>query len=219
VASIYSVGLGFMNGFVQSFLSRYPQANVRVEYQHPERVYELVESDQTDFGLVSYPRSSRTIKCIPWREEAMALVCAPRHPLATYSSVALSDLEGVRMVGFDDNLEIRHHIDRTLANARVNVELAMEFDNIETIKRAIEIDLGVGLLPRFTAEGEVQAGTLVAVPIRGVDLRRPVGIIQRRGKELGQTARRFIQLLRASDVDVSLSSEGPTGSNGESNER
>ena len=71
----------------------------------------------------------------------------------------------------------------------------MEFDNTETIKRAVEIDAGVSLLPEPTVDREVAAGALVARPLAGIDLKRPIGIIQRRGKELGKTARRFMQLL------------------------
>ena len=59
------------------------KANVRVEYQHPSRVYELVESDRVDLGLVSFPHSSRNIKAMAWREEPMVLVCAPGHQLAS----------------------------------------------------------------------------------------------------------------------------------------
>ena len=81
VVSIYSVGLHHMSRYLQEFLSQYPKANVRLEYQHPHRVYEAVEKDHADLGLVSYPRSSRTIEAIGWREETMVLVCAT-HRLA-----------------------------------------------------------------------------------------------------------------------------------------
>ena len=73
----------------------------------------------------------------------------------------------------------------------------MEFDNIETIKRAIEIDAGVALLPEPTVLREVEAGTLVTVPLATDELVRPLGIIHRRGKELGSTTRRFIELLQS----------------------
>ena len=92
VASIYSIGLSHMNHFVQSFLKLHPKANVRVQYQHPHRVYELVETDQVDLGLVSYPRSTRAIKATLWREEPMVLVCSPQHPLAQKERVSLADL-------------------------------------------------------------------------------------------------------------------------------
>jgi DNA-binding transcriptional LysR family regulator len=195
VASIYSIGLSHMSRFVQRFLRDYPKANVRLQYQHPRRVYELVESDQVDLGLVSYPRSSRTIRATVWREEPMVLVCAPGNPLAERGEVALQDLHGIEMIAFDADLEIRHEIDRALAARSVEVRVTMEFDNTETIKRAVEIDAGVSLLPEPTVDREVAAGALVARSLAGIDLKRPIGIVQRRGKELGKTARRFMQLL------------------------
>jgi DNA-binding transcriptional LysR family regulator len=195
VASIYSIGLSHMNRFVQRFLGEYPKANVRVQYQHPRRVYELVESDQVDLGLVSYPRSSRTIKATVWREEPMVLVCAPQHPLAGRERVGIEELRGLDMIGFDSDLEIRHEIDRALAAHSVDVHVSMEFDNTETIKRAVEINAGISVLPEPTVDREVAAGALAARPLVGIDLKRPIGIVQRRGKELGKTARRFMQLL------------------------
>ena len=197
VASIYSIGLSHMNSFVQSFLRKHPKANVRLQYQHPHRVYELVESDQVDFGLVSYPRSSRTLKATAWREEPMVVVCSPRHKLAQRREVSLSELHGCDMVGFDPNLEIRQEIDRALASSGAEVRVAMEFDNTETIKRAVEIDAGLSILPRPTVDREVEAGALIALPLAGANLNRPIGILQRRGKELGMTATRFMQLLLA----------------------
>lgn len=195
VASIYSIGLSHMNRFVQSFLQLHPKANVRVQYQHPDRVYELVETDQVDLGLVSFPRSTRAIKATPWRVEPMVLVCAPQHPLAQRERVTLEQLQGVDMVAFESDLEIRAEIDRALERAGVDVRVSMEFDNTETIKRAVEINAGVSLLPEPTVDREIAAGALVARPLAGTDLKRPIGIIQRRGKELGQTAQRFMRLL------------------------
>ena len=197
VASIYSVGLHHMNRYLQQFLSQYPKANVRLEYQHPNRVYEAVEKDQADLGLISYPRQSRTIEAITWREEPMVLVCAPSHALATRPSVALEELGGEKMISFDSDLTIRHEIDRVLQLHGTECPVVMEFDNIETMKRAIEIDAGIGLLPEPTVLREVEVGTLVAVPLTTDELVRPLGIIHRRGKEMGSTARRFIELLQA----------------------
>ena len=197
VASIYSVGLHHMNRYLQRFLSQYPKANVRLEYQHPHRVYEAVEKDQADLGLVSYPRSSRTIEALGWREEPMVLVCAPGHRLANSGPLALESLAGENVIGFDSDLTIRREIDRVLQLHGAEVRVVMEFDNIETIKRAIEIDAGVSLLPEPTVLREVAAGSLIAVPLATDELVRPLGIIHRRGKELGSTTRRFIELLQS----------------------
>lgn len=205
VASIYSVGLHHMSRYLQEFLSHNPKANVRLEYLHPDRVYESVENDLADLGLVSYPKASRTIQAIQWREEPMVLVCPRHHPLAHCERVDLGQLDGEKIVAFDSDLTIRREIDRVLNLYGVNVVVAMEFDNIETIKRAIEIDAGVALLPAPTVVREVEAGTLAAVPLATDELVRPLGIIHRRGKELTSTARRFIELLQSESGKVPTS--------------
>ena len=197
VAAIYSVGLHYMDRYRKQFMSQHPKATVRLEYHHPNRVREMVEQDQADLGLVSYPKSSRTIKATAWREDPMMLVCAPTSPFAELSETLLTSLVDVNMVGFDRGLGIRREIDRVLSQHRVDANVVMEFDNIETIKRAIELDVGVGLLPRTTVTREIEAGTLVAVPLAADEFVRPLGIIYRRTKEFGATARRFMELLRS----------------------
>ncbi len=195
VASIYSVGLSHMNWFVQRFLADSPQSNVRVEYQHPDRVYQLVERGQVHLGLVSYPRDSRSLKATPWRQEQIMVACSPRHVLAERERLALSDLHGQNFVGYDERLRIWTEIDRALSAAGVEMNIVMRFDNTETIKRALEIDAGLSLLPAPTLTREVKAGTLVQIPLEPPGLIRPIGIIQRRSESLPPEAVRFVQFL------------------------
>jgi DNA-binding transcriptional LysR family regulator len=213
VAAIYSVGLHLMSRHVQEFTSRHPRANVRLEYLHPERVLESVERGDADIGIVSYPRSTRTIEAEPWREEPIVLVCAPANAFAGRVQVSLAELHGQRMVGFDQDLVIRHELDRAIAARAAEPVVALAFDHIETIKRAVEIDAGVALLPEPTVGREVAAGTLVAVRIADAELVRPLGIIHARGKPLGPTARRFVELLRgaARDADAATPTAAAAG--------
>jgi DNA-binding transcriptional LysR family regulator len=197
VASIYSVGLAHMSRYLREFLATNPQADIRLEYLHPHRVYDAVDSGHADLGLISYPEESKSLAAIPWRTEPMVLVCHPEHPLSGKPSVALRELQGEAIVAFQPGLAIRDEIDRVLALDHVTVNVALEFDNIETIKRAVEIGSGVSLLPEPTIERELSTGTLVKVQLIGRPLVRPLGIIHRRDRELGDTARRFVQLLQS----------------------
>ena len=126
----------------------------------------------------------------------MVVVCAPNHPLATASSLAIEQLDGQEMVGFVENLRIRRETDKVLSAHGVSVHVVMEFDNIETLKRAVEINAGFSLLPEPTVVREVQLGSLVAIPLASVKMVRPLGILHRRGVDLGRDGtRRFIQFL------------------------
>jgi DNA-binding transcriptional LysR family regulator len=213
VASIYSIGLSHLHQYVGDFMSRHPQANLRLQYQHPDEVYDLVQRDEVDVGLVSYPKSSRNVEAVAWRDEPMVFVCAPDHPLASQTSLAPDWLDGLDWIGFDRGLRIRREIDRFLSSHNAEINMVNEFDNLETIKRAIEINVGVALLPQPTIVREVQLGSLVAIPLaygESADeppLHRPLGIIYRRGRSQAPTVVRFIKELQ--EIDLSVATEGP----------
>jgi DNA-binding transcriptional LysR family regulator len=196
VAAIYSVGLGDMGQYVERFQAMQPGARIHVEYLHPDRVYEKVLDGTADFGLVSFPRKTRELLALPWREEEMVLACAPAHPLAQYRTVAPAQLNGAKYVGFDRDLAIRRRVDRFLREQDVVVDVVMEFDNIENIKKAIEISAGVALLPEPTLRREVQAGTLAARPLLGARFCRPLGVLLNRHHTRSSTVERFLDLLR-----------------------
>jgi DNA-binding transcriptional LysR family regulator len=196
VAAIYSVGLGDMGEYVERFSAQYPQAKVHIEYLHPDRVHEKVLDGTADLGLVSFPRKSRKLAVLPWREEEMVLVCHPSHALAAQTLVRPSQLNGEEYIGFDKQLVIRREVDRYLRDNNIVVKVALEFDNVENIKKAIEISAGIALLPEPTLRREVRAGTLTALPLSGQRFVRPLGIIYRRHVKLSAMAEKFIELLR-----------------------
>jgi DNA-binding transcriptional LysR family regulator len=213
VAAIYSVGLGNMDQLVKRFEAEQENVKVQLEYLHPDRVYERVLDGTADLGLVSFPRRSAKLMTVPWREEEMVLACAPSHPLARERSVRPANLEGERYIHFDRGLGIRRVVDRFLREQGVHVEVVHEFDNIENIKKAIEIGAGLALLPEPTLRREVRARTLVAVPLEGARLTRPLGVIHRK-LPLSATARRFIALLREEQGADASRSPGHPGFNG-----
>jgi DNA-binding transcriptional LysR family regulator len=205
VAAIYSVGLGDMDQTMQRFQTEQPNVKVQLEYLHPRRVYERVLDGTADLGLVSFPRKSSKLTHVPWREEAMVVAAAPDHLLTRQAAVRAADLDGVKYIHFDKDLQIRREVDRFLRDQGAHVEVVLEFDNIENIKKAIEIGAGVALLPEPTLRREMHGGSLVGLPLAGERLTRPLGIIHRR-QPPSSAARRFIDLLCAQ--------EGATGADG-----
>jgi len=202
VASIYSVGLHHMSRYVERFREAYPEADVRIEYLHPTRVIESVAGDDAELGLISFPRKWPELTAIPWREEEMVLAVHPSHRFAGLDALDAGQLDGETFVGFERELPIRRAVDRFLRKNGVHVRVALEFDNIETIKRAVEVPSGVAILPAPTLVGEVKAGTLRAVRFRDRRPTRPLAIIHRRSDQLGLAASRFLGLLMAPEEAV-----------------
>jgi DNA-binding transcriptional LysR family regulator len=197
VAAIYSVGLSDMGQYTERFAAEYPHARVRLECLHPKQVRERVLDGTADLGLLSYPGRPRELSVLPWREEEMVVACAPDHPLAGQGGVGPERLHGEKFVAFESGLAIRREVDQFLRRHGAEVEVVLEFDNIENIKKGIEVGAGVGILPEPTLRREVQAGTLQAVRLSGCRLLRPLAIIHRRHHPLSSAAQSFVDLLRA----------------------
>jgi len=196
VAAIYSVNLHDMSRCVRRFSEMRPHARVELEYLHPSRVCERVLNDEVDVGIISFPQGRRDLTVIPWREEPMVVACHPQHRLAREKRMAAKRLDGESLVGFDTGLVIRKKIDAFLRRHGVEVKVVLTFDNIEAVKRAVEVGSGVAVLPRPTLEHELQAGTLAAVPFTPQHFVRPLGIVYRRGRQLSPNTEAFIELLQ-----------------------
>jgi DNA-binding transcriptional LysR family regulator len=126
----------------------------------------------------------------------MVLVCHPQHPFAKARSVKLKDLQGQKFIGFEPDIPTRRAIDKILKDANVTVQHVMEFDNIETVKRAVEIDAGVGIVPQGTITQEVSKQTLAEVKIEDVELFRPLAAIYKKNKVLSPAMKQFIAVLK-----------------------
>ncbi len=196
VAAIYSVGLHDMSRCMQDFMRSYPKAKVRLEYLRPNKVYEAVLNSEVDLGIVSYPSPSPELSVIPLRSERMVLVCHPKHALAGRTAVTAEHLQGEDFVTFDRDLFIRKEIDRYLRQRSVTIRPVMEFDNIETIKQAIEIGAGISILPEPTVQRDVQTGRLASVRLIAPQLHRPIGIVHRHRKVFTPSVSKFVELLR-----------------------
>ncbi len=98
-------------------------------------------------------------------------------------------------MGFERELPIRKEIDRFLRERKIEVNIQSEFDNIETIKQALDVSDAVSILPRPGIAREVERGIIKEVHLDNFNLARPVGLIYRSGRELSPTAGEFIQFL------------------------
>ena len=198
VGTVYSIGLHELPRYLTEFLRHYPAVNVHLEYLRSNRIYEDLIEGKIDLGVVAYPAKRSQIMTIPFRHDELVLVVPPDSPLAKHNKVSLHALDGQKFVGFERDIPTRKAADRILRDHSVKVQYALEFDNIETIKRAVEIGLGVAIIPRMTVEHEVERGSLMALEFEEGTFSRPLAIIHKRGRELSPAVRKFIEVLTTS---------------------
>ncbi len=196
LATIYSIGLHDLPPYLKKFLKLFPTVNVHVEYRRANQVYEDVLSNVVDLGLVAYPSKDAKLELVPLRKDVLVLICHPQHPLAKNKSIRLSQLSGEKFISFEPDIPTRKAIDKILKDHGVTVQTVMEFDNIETVKRAVEIEAGVSIVPQATILQEVAKQTLAEVRIEGAELYRPLAALYKKNKVLSPAMKQFLPILK-----------------------
>jgi len=199
VATVYSIGLHELPHYLRVFLKNYPEVNVHVEYRRNNQVYDDILEGTVDIGLVAFPVAKKNIKMEIFKNDRLVLITSPNHALANKEEVELEGVAMHKLVGFDADIPTRKAIDKFFEDASLpNVTPVMEFDNVETVKRAVEIDVGVSIVPHATVEQEVRNGSLRAIELTGGDFSRPLGILYRSGRIFSPAIKRFLEMLRES---------------------
>lgn len=198
VGTIFSIGMHTLPDYVKKFMVSHPNVNVHIEYFSAARIYEMVLAGEIDIGLVAVPKKDKRLHVHDFENEPLVLACSPKHALALERSVDIHQLQFEKFIAFEKNVPTRLWIDSILERYNVSVRCVMEFDNIETVKRAVEIDAGISILPQTAILQELGAGTIKAIPFSNERFVRPTGIIVRKDKILGQAGRYFIELLQKS---------------------
>lgn len=196
VATIYSIGLHDLPPYIKKFLKTFPTVNVHVEYRRSNQVYEDVIGNVVDLGLVAYPQRDSKLEIVPLRKDRLVLVCHPEHALAKKKTVGLKEIAGHKFISFASDIPTRKAIDRILRDDLIEVQHVMEFDNIETVKRAVEIDAGIAILPHGTIIQELTKNTLFALEIQGGEFFRPLAAIYKKNRVLSPAMKQFIGILK-----------------------
>jgi len=196
VGAIFSIGMHGLAKYVKKFMVKYPNVNVHIGYLSCTEIYDNILSGDIDIGLVAVPKRDKRVDVYDFKNEPLVLVCSPSHPLAGKSRINIHKIQFERFIAFEKDVPTRRWIDGILARYNITIYPVMEFDNIETIKRAVEINAGLSILPRTTVVQELHSGSISAVEFSNENFIRPTGVVVRKDKVLSQAGRYLIELLR-----------------------
>ena len=201
VAAIYSVGLLEIRTLVAEFEASHPDVHVEIEYCHPDEVYERLRTGRAELGLVAFAQPTEEFDATLWQRQTMAAIVPPEHPLARRKSIRLRDLAGERFVTLKPGLTTRSHLDRLFAERQVTVESVGQFDNFDTLRRAVVEGDGLSIVPSAIFQTDARMGLVRLLPIHDPggradpDLVRPLGIVTRSGETAGAAATAFREAL------------------------
>jgi LysR family transcriptional regulator, transcriptional activator of the cysJI operon len=196
VATVYSIGLHELPAVIRRFMAEHPDAKIDLEYSRTTRIVRDVLAGTVELGVVAYPEKKRGLSVVPLGGDRLVLICPPGHPLAKHKKVRARDLNDQDFVLFERDIPTRRATDKILRAQGVSVKRVAEFDNIETIKRAVEVGIGAAIVPSPSVIDEARVGSLAVVALAEAEWTRSVGVIYRSDRTLGTAAKKFIQLLK-----------------------
>jgi DNA-binding transcriptional LysR family regulator len=195
VATVYSVGLHELPAKVREFMSKFPAVKIDLEYSRTTRVVRDVLTGTVELGVVAFPEARRGLTIVTMPGARLVLICPPNHEFAKRKKIKAKELHGRDFVLFERDIPTRKATDRILKSQGVEVKKAAEFDNVETIKRAVEVGFGLAIVPHPSVMEEEKNGQLAVIQLVEKDWIRPVGIIYRSDRSLSLAAKKLVQLL------------------------
>lgn len=196
ISTVNSIGLHELPPYLKSFIREFPSVNARVEYRRANMVYDDVLHGNADLGLVAFPPPHKELTIIPFANDELIIAMSPEHHLTKKRTIAMDDLNGIEFIAFERDIPTRKATDEILAKAGVEVSVVMEFDNVETVKRAIEINAGIAILPASTVVTESERNQLVIYKLEGGIHSRPLAVIHKKNRILTPALRSFVELMQ-----------------------
>ena len=205
ISTVYSIGLHELPPYIKQFMTIYPEVNVRVEYRRANMVYEDILANSIDLGLIAYPQKHKQLEILPFHDDELILACNPEHPFALSEEVDIHELNKQKIIGFEPDIPTRKATDKIFKDSDIDVDLVMEFDNVETVKRAVEINAGIAIIPKTTVIREEAQGLLKVVTFKDQTYTRPLALIHRKGRVQTPAMKKLIDLLTNTKLEAEIS--------------
>ena len=200
ISTVNSIGLHELPPYLKSFIKEFPSVNARVEYRRANLVYEDVLHGTADIGLVAFPVNHKELTTVNYAQDELVVAMNPEHSVAKKKNLSIDHLAGEQFIAFERDIPTRKATDEMLSNAGVEISVVMEFDNVETVKRALEINAGIAILPANTVTNEIDRKQLIALKLdHGVHV-RPLAIIHKKNRMLTPALRSFVELMKTNPL-------------------
>src|SRR5436190_18835021 len=180
---------------IAGFREKHPDIIIDVRRVPARQIAVEVQQGSLDFGALTFHPSEQGLLEVPIGTDELVLLVSPAHPLATRRQVSMEELAAEPVVAHNDPSPARERVLRLFEQRHVALKMMISLPSLDGIKRAVELKLGVALLPRRCAITEIASGRLVAIPVAGISRRRQVTLVCRRAPR-SHAANAFLEVAQ-----------------------
>lgn len=207
IGATLTIGNYLTTLIVAKFLRKHPESRVRLQVHNTATIVHQVAHYELDLGLIEGDCHHPELDVEPWIEDELTVFCAPDHPLARKSKISLEQLLAEQWILREPGSGTRETFDRAFRNHHAGLNIRLELEHTEAIKRAVESGLGIGCISRLALKDAFRRGSLVPLHIPALDLRRHFHFLWHRQKYQSAGMREFLAMCREMTAGVSRSDE------------
>lgn len=197
IGSNESTSLYLLPEIILSFRERHPKVKVEIFRHVSDRLPREILDRKVDFALMAHEPTEKELEAFPVLKDELILIMSPKHALTKQESVTVKELGKESFLAHNVQTASRKKVVETFAKSNTPLNITLELDTVETIKRFVRKNLGLALVPRMCVNEEIERGTLATIPVKGLNYSRTLWAVHRRGAAFSPAAIAFLKLLRA----------------------
>jgi DNA-binding transcriptional LysR family regulator len=165
---------------IGKFRQSYPDIAIDVRRVPARQIAVEVQQGSLDFGALTFHPGEEGLLEIPVGSDELVLLVSPTHDLSKRRQVSMAEVAAHPVIAHNDPSPARERVLRLFEEQQIPLNMVIALPSLDGIKRAVELDLGVALLPRRCAVTEIASKRLVAIPIHGISRKREVTLVCRK---------------------------------------
>ena len=182
---------------MERFRANYPHAQVEVRRVLARQIPQELLSRSIDFGVLTFQPRERSLLTVPLGEDELVVLTHPDHPLSKRSTITMEEFGQQTVIAHNEASPARERVLRLYEQSHTSLNIQIDLPSIDGIKRAVELNLGVALLPKRCALSEISRGQLVAIKVPPLRLARQVQLVYRREGEMSHAAEAFLNSAKS----------------------
>jgi DNA-binding transcriptional LysR family regulator len=191
-----STSLYILPHIILEFREQYPNVKVEISRLVSERLPRQVLDRNVDFALLAFEPDDSDLKSFSILQDPLVLIMNPDHPLAKRESVKVKELGEESFLAHNVRTASRHKVIETFAQHNTPLNITLELATVETIKRFVQLKVGLAFVPQMCVKEELERGTLATIPVEGLSYVRTLWVTHRRQMTFSHAASAFLKVLR-----------------------
>ena len=191
-----STSLYLLPQVILAFRARHPEVKVEIYRHVSERLPREVLERNVDFAVLAFEPTDRDLESFCVLRDELALILHPTHPFASREELTVEELGGESFVAHNVRTGSRNKVVEAFAERHTPLNITLELATVETIKRFVQLNVGLAFVPRMCVREELERGTLASVPVRGLSYTRALWVTHRRNATFSHAAAAFLSVLR-----------------------